>query len=179
VRALLALVPGNLPRLTDAAGTHAAIQLLDWRLASFTLGASLLTGLLFGTFPALQASRIDVWSHLKESGGRFGTGLKHDRVRSLLVVTEVALALVLLVGAALLIRTFAGLQNTNSGIEARGVLTLETSLASGNYSTTAKVANFTTQAVQRLEAISRSGSGSERDCTSHRGRHRSALHYFR
>jgi len=153
VRALLALVPGNLPRLTDAAGTHAAIPLLDWRLASFTLGASLLTGLLFGIFPALQASRIDVWSHLKESGGRFGTGLKHNRVRSLLVVTEVALALVLLVGAALLIRTFAGLQNTNSGIEARGVLTLETSLASGNYFTTAKVASFTTQAVQRLEAI--------------------------
>ncbi len=153
VRALLALVPGNLPRLTDAAGTHAAIPLLDWRLASFTLGASLLTGLLFGTFPALQASRIDVWSHLKESSGRSGTGLKHNRVRSLLVVTEVALALVLLVGAALLIRTFAGLQNTTSGIEARGVLTLETSLASGNYSTTAKVANFTTQAVQRLEAI--------------------------
>jgi len=153
VRELLALVPGNLPRLTDAAGNHAAIPLLDWKVAAFTMGTALLTGLLFGTFPALQASRADLSSHLKESSGRSGTGLKHNRVRSLLVVSEVALALVLLVGAVLLIRTFAGLQNANSGIEPRGVLTLQTSLAGGNYSTTAKVDNFTTQAVQRIEAI--------------------------
>ena len=64
-----------------------------------------------------------------------------------------ALALVLLVGAALLIRTFAGLQNANTGIDPRGVLTLETSLAGGNYATTAKVDNLITQAVRRIEAI--------------------------
>jgi predicted permease len=152
VRELLALVPGNLPRLTDAAG-KASIPLLDWKVAAFTMGVALLTGLLFGTFPALQASRADLASHLKESSGRSGTGLKHNRVRSLLVVSEVALALVLLVGAALLIRTFAGLQTAKSGIEPRGVLTLQTSLAGGNYTTTAKVDNFSTQAVQRIEAI--------------------------
>ena len=153
VRELLALVPGNLPRLTDAAGNHATIPLLDWRVAAFTMGTALLTGLLFGTFPALHASRADLSSHLKESSGRSGTGLKHNRVRSLLVVSEVALALVLLVGAALLIRTFAGLQSAKSGIEPRGVLTLQTSLAGGNYTTTAKVDNFSTQAVRRIEAI--------------------------
>ncbi len=138
VRALLALVPGNLPRLTDAAGNHLAIPLLDWRVAAFTVGTALLTGLLFGTFPALQSSRTDLASNLKEAGGRSGTGLKHNRVRSALVVTEVALALVLLVGAALLIRTFAGLENANTGIDPRNVLTLETSLAGGSYSSTGK-----------------------------------------
>ena len=153
VRELLTLVPGNIPRLTDAAGNHANIPLLDWKVAAFTMGTALLTGLLFGTFPALQASRADLSSHLKESSGRSGTGLKHNRVRSLLVVSEVALALVLLVGAALLIRTFAGLQSAKSGIEPRGVLTLQTSLAGGNYTTTAKVDNFSTQAAQRIEAI--------------------------
>ena len=153
VRELLTLVPGNLPRLTDAAGNHASIPLLDWRVAAFTMGTALLTGLLFGTFPALQASRADLASNLKESSGRSGTGLKHNRVRSLLVVSEVALALVLLVGAALLIRTFAGLQSAKSGIDPRGVLTLQTSLAGGNYTTTAKVDNFSTQAVRRIEAI--------------------------
>jgi putative ABC transport system permease protein len=153
VRELLTLVPWNLPRFTDAAGNHTAIPLLDWRVAAFTIAAALPTGLLFGTLPALQVSRADLSSHLKESSGRSGTGLKHNRVRSLLVVSEVALALVLLMGAALLIRSFAELQNANSGIEPRGLLTLQTSLASGNYATTAKVDNFTTQALQRIEAI--------------------------
>ncbi len=153
VRELLALVPGNLPRLTDGAGNHASVPLLDWQVAAFTMGVALLTGLLFGTFPALQASRADLSSHLKESSGRSGTGLRHNRVRSMLVVSEVALALVLLVGAALLIRTFAGLQNAHSGIDPHNVLTLQTSLAGGNYTTTAKVDNFTTLAVPRIEAL--------------------------
>ena len=72
VRALLALVPGNLPRLTDTAGNMRAIPLLDWRVAAFTVGTALLTGLLFGTFPALQASRADLASNLKESGAALG-----------------------------------------------------------------------------------------------------------
>jgi predicted permease len=153
VRTLLALVPGNLPRLSDAAGNLTAIPLLDWRVAAFTVGTALCTGLLFGTFPALQSSRTDLASNLKESSGRSGTGLKHNRVRSVLVVTEVALALVLLAGAVLLIRTFAGLENANAGIDPRNVLTVETSLAGGSYATTAKVDNFATQAVRRIEAI--------------------------
>ena len=179
VRALLALVPGNLPRLTDAAGNHAAIPLLDWRVAAFTVGTALLTGLLFGTFPALQSSRTDLASNLKESSGRSGTGLKHNRVRSALVVTEVALALVLLVGAALLIRTFAGLQNTNAGIDPRNILTIETSLAGGSYASTAKVDNFSTQAVRRIESYSRREGGGYCDCASGGGWDRSAVQYFR
>ena len=153
VRALLLLVPGNIPRLTDANGAAAAIPLLDWRLASFTIGLSVLTAILFGLFPALHISKPDLSSALKESSGRSGTGLRHNRARSLLVIAEMALALVLLVGAALLIRTFVGLRSADPGLDARNVLTLQTSLAGGAYTTTAKVDNFTAQVVRRVETV--------------------------
>jgi predicted permease len=153
VRALLLLVPGNIPRLTAANGTQAVIPPLDWRVALFTLGLALVTGILFGLFPALHTSKPDLASTLKEGGGRSGTGLRHARARSLLVVTEVALALVLLVGAVLLIRTFVGLRTVNPGLDARNVLTLETSMAGGTYGTTAKVDTFVTQMVRRIEAL--------------------------
>ena len=71
----------------------------------FTLLVSVGTGVLFGLIPALQGSRADLSTTLKESGGRAGTGFRHNKARSLLVVSEVALALVLLIGSALLIRT--------------------------------------------------------------------------
>jgi predicted permease len=146
-------VPGNIPRLTDANGAAAAIPLLDWRLASFTIGLSVLTAILFGLFPALHISKPDLSSALKESSGRSGTGLRHNRARSLLVIAEMALALVLLIGAALLIRTFVGLRSADPGLDARNVLTLQTSLAGGAYTTTAKVDNFTSQVVRRVETV--------------------------
>jgi putative ABC transport system permease protein len=145
-------VPGNIPRLTDAAGGHIAVPLLDWRVAAFTTALSLLTGVLFGLLPALQISKPDLAATLKE-GGRSGTGASHNRLRSLLVVAEVALALVLLVGATLLIRTFVGLRTVDPGIDPRNVLTFQTSLASGGYATTAAVGSLVTRAVQRLEAL--------------------------
>ena len=153
VRGLLLLVPGNIPRLTDANGAHAAIPALDWRVAAFTIGVSMLTGILFGLVPALNLSKPDLSSTLKEASGRSGTGLRHNRTRSVLVVTEVALALVLLVGAGLLIRTFLGLRSADSGLDPRNVLTLQTSLAGSAYSTTAKVDSFTTQVVRGVEGV--------------------------
>jgi putative ABC transport system permease protein len=153
VRVLLLLVPGNIPRLTAGNGTQAVIPPLDWRVAAFTLGLALLTGVLFGLFPALHISNPDLASSLKEGGGRSGTGLRHTRARSLLVVTEVALALVLVIGAVLLIRTFVGLRTVNPGLDPRNVLTLETSMAGGTYSTTAKVDHFVTQVVQHVEGL--------------------------
>jgi predicted permease len=152
VRWLVALSPGNIPRLTGAMGAR-AIPLLDSRVAAFTVGVSLLTGVFFGLVPALSTSKLDLSSMLKEARGRSGTGLRHNRVRSVLVVTEVALALVLLVGAALLIRTFVGLRTVNPGIDPKNVLTFATPLAGGAFTTTASVHNFTTQVVRRLEAI--------------------------
>ena len=153
VRGLLMLVPGNIPRVTDAAGANLRIPMLDWRVTGFTLGLSLLTGLLFGLFPALQTSKPDLASTLKEASGRSGTAVRHKRIRSALVVSEMALALVLLVGAALLIRSFMGLRSVDPGIDARNVLTFQTSLAGSAYSTTARVDNFTTQVVRRVEAV--------------------------
>ncbi len=153
VRGLLLLVPGNIPRVTDEAGAAVVIPALDWRVTAFTIGVSLLTGLLFGLFPALHTSKPDLVSTLKEASGRSGTGVRHTRVRSALVVAETALALVLLVGAALLIRSFVGLRSVDPGFDPRNVFTFQTSLAGGAYSTTASVAAFTTQVVRRVETL--------------------------
>jgi len=114
VRTLLVLVPGNLPWLTDSGHAHTVLALLDWRVGAFTVGVSLLTGILFGLFPALHISKPDVASTLKEASGRASTGRRQNRVRALLVAGEMALALVLLVCAALLIRTFVELQTVDA-----------------------------------------------------------------
>jgi predicted permease len=153
VRGLLLLTPGNIPRLTATDGTAHAMVALDWRVALFTIAVSGLTGVIFGLVPALHTSKPNLASSLKEASGRSGTGLRHNRIRSVLVISEVALALVLLIGATLLIRTFLGLRSVNPGFDARNVLTLQTSLAGGAYNTTAKVDNLSTQVVRRIESL--------------------------
>jgi predicted permease len=153
VRTLLLLVPGNIPRLTDPGQTQSVLSILDWRMAAFTIGVSLLTGMIFGTFPALQISNPDVAGTLKEASGRSATGRKQNRIRKLLVAGEMALAVVLLASAALMIRTLIGLSTVNSGIDPHHVLTLQTSLAGGNYSTTQKVDTFAVQVIRRIESL--------------------------
>ena len=153
VRGLLLLLPGNIPRITDANGSAIVVPALDWRVTAFTIGVSLLTGLLFGLFPALHTSKPDLVTTLKEASGRSGTGVRQTRVRSGLVVAETALALVLLVGAALLIRSFMGLRSVDPGIDPHNVFTFQTSLAGGTYPTTASVSNLTTQVVRRIELL--------------------------
>jgi putative ABC transport system permease protein len=153
VRSLLLLVPGNIPRLTDSEHVQNVISLLDWRIALFAVGISVLTGVLFGLFPALHISNPDVASTLREASGRTGTGRRQNRVRKILVGAEMALALVLLASAVLLIRTFVGLSSANPGIDPRNVLTLQTSLAGGNYSTTETVDRFAVQVIRRIEAL--------------------------
>ena len=153
VRGLLLLAPGNIPRLTDPDGLHAAIPALDWRVAAFSIGVALATGIAFGLYPALQSSKPDLASVLKEAAGRSGTGRRQHRIRSVLVVSEIALALVLVIGATLLIRTFVGLQNAKPGFDAHNILTLKTSMAGSSYNSTAKVDNFVTQTVRRIESL--------------------------
>ena len=114
IRAILSVSPGNIPRI----GPGGSNVSLDWRVLGFTLGLSILTGILFGLVPALQSSRADLSSTLKESSNRSGTGLRHNQTRALLVTTEMALALVLLIGAALLIRTFIAIRQVNPGFDA-------------------------------------------------------------
>ncbi len=153
VRSLLLLVPGNIPRLTDPEHVQGLLTLIDWRIAAFTIAVSFLTGIVFGLFPALQISNPDLAGVLKEASGRSGTGRKQNRLRKTLVGAEMALALVLLVSAALLIRTFVGLSQANPGIDAHNVLTLQTSLGGGHYANTAKVENLVVQVVRGLESV--------------------------
>ena len=152
VRALLLLAPGNIPRLTGDLGAHAALPLVDWRMAAFTIAVAAATGILFGLVPALHISNPDLSSTLKE-GGRAGRGLLHKRARSVLVIAEVSLSLVLLTGAALLIRTFAGLHSVDPGFNSHNVLTMATPMAGGSYDSTAKVDHFVHQSVERIEAL--------------------------
>jgi putative ABC transport system permease protein len=145
-RALVALSPGNLPRAAE----FAEAAPLDWRILAFTMGVALLTGIVFGFFPAWQISRTNVNSTLKESSSRSSTG-RRLLARNLLVVSEISLALVLLIGAALMIRTFAALRQVNAGFNPKNVLSFETSLAGTKYSATDRVDQLTREAVRRIE----------------------------
>jgi putative ABC transport system permease protein len=118
LKLLLALAPADLPRAQD-------ISLDQWALG-FTVVVSLLTGMLFGLAPAFQSSKADLNNSLKEAVGRATSGTARGRLRSTLAVGEIALSLVLLAGAALLIRTFANLLNTNPGFDPHPVLVLQT-----------------------------------------------------
>ncbi len=149
VRALLGMNPGNIPRIGD----RGADITMDWRVLIFTLAISAATGVLFGLIPALSASRLDLGVTLRESGLRSGTGLKQNKARSVLVVVEIGLALILLVGASLLIRTFAALRNVNPGFNTHNVLTMNMSLASPRFVKTENVGQLVENARRRVEAI--------------------------
>jgi putative ABC transport system permease protein len=126
---------------------------IDAKVFAFTLLLSLLTGIIFGLTPALQAAKIDLNAALKQSGGRTGTGAGHRRLRGVLVVTEIALALVLLVGAGLLIQTFLQLRALDIGVNPDNVLTLRTSLPRSKYSELPKRAAFYQQVLERVRAL--------------------------
>jgi putative ABC transport system permease protein len=153
VRALLSIAPGDLPRISDAASAASAVSALDWRVLAFTLAISIATGILFGLFPAVHISRLDVNSSLKDTSGRAGTGRHQNRARGFLVVSEISLAVILLVGAALMIRTFGSLRAVNPGFDPHNILTLQTSLSSGRYGNTAQVDNLIRQMTPRLEGL--------------------------
>ncbi|WP_109489054.1 ABC transporter permease [Occallatibacter savannae] len=149
VRWLLAISPAGLPRV----GENGAAVGVDWRVLGFTLLVSCATGVLFGLFPAFSVSRTDLNSTLKESSNRSGTSFGTGKTRAVLVVTEVALALVLLVGAALLIRTFVALRAVNTGFDAHNVLTMEMSLNGDRFGKTTAVAQLSRDGRERLNRI--------------------------
>jgi predicted permease len=149
VRALLAVSPGDIPRI----GEDGSAVGLDWRVALFTIGISLFTGILFGLIPALNASKPDLSSSMKESSRGSGSSIRQNKARSLLVVSEVSLALVLLVGACLLIRTFIALRAVDPGFDAHNVWTCEMALNGPRFEKTAGVAQVVRDALQRLNAV--------------------------
>ena len=149
VRALLAINPGEVPRI----GERGSAVALDWRVLLFTLAVSVLTGILFGLIPAFNVSRADLNLTLKESGQRSGGGLRQNKARSILVISEVALALVLLMGATLLIRTFIALRGVNPGFDTHNVLTMEMSLTGRRFETTAEVNQLVREAERRVTSL--------------------------
>jgi putative ABC transport system permease protein len=149
IRAMLSVNTAGLPRI----GENGTMVGVDWRVLAFAVLVSLTTGILFGLIPALQGSRTDLNSSLKESSGRSGTGFRQNKLRSLLVVTEVALAVILLVGSALLIRTQLALTAVNPGFDTTNVLTMRMSLTGPRFLQSAGVDQIVREGVERLRAI--------------------------
>ncbi len=143
LRLLHWLRPANLPRLSEVA--------IDWRVLGFNLAACLATALLAGLVPALKQGRQDLQSTLKQ-GGKISAAADSRRMQSLFVVIEIALSLVLLVGAALLVRTFLALQNVELGFRAENVLTFHLNLPSTRYAWGRK-AEFFRQLEARLASL--------------------------
>ena len=149
IRALLSVNTANLPRV----GLEGSLVGVDWRVLAFTVLAAGLTGILFGLIPALHSSRPDLSATLKESGGRTGTGLRQNKARTILVISEVALAVVLLVGSVLLIRTSMALGAVKPGFDAENVLTMRMSLNGPQYAKSAAVDLLIHDGVERLRSV--------------------------
>ncbi|HEX8146869.1 MAG TPA: ABC transporter permease [Pyrinomonadaceae bacterium] len=127
---------------------------IDATVLLFTLLISVVTGIVFGLAPALQTSDPRLGETLKESGRGSGAGsTKGRRLRSLFVVVEVAMSLVLLIGAGLMIKSFLRLLQVDTGFKPQHVLTMQTSLLQSRYATDAQVANFYKQALEKLRAL--------------------------
>jgi predicted permease len=143
-RVLVALRPQNIPRL-DAIG-------VDVPVLAFAIAASMVVGILFGLLPAVQATRLDVQSMLRE-GGRGVAGIGRQRVRRVLVVAEVAIALVLLVGAGLMTRSFVRLLSVDPGYRVDHVLTVPMSLPNSRYAGDERVIGFYRELSRRVGAL--------------------------
>jgi putative ABC transport system permease protein len=145
IRLLRALNPANIPRLTEID--------IDGRVLGFTFLIAILTGIIFGLAPALQASKTDLNETLKEGARGSTGGINRQRVRSLLVVSEVALTVLLLIGAGLMIKSFISLQKVNPGFNADNTLTMLVNLPASKYSDDHQVEGFFEQALQKIEAL--------------------------
>ncbi len=139
------LVPRGMAAMTGLA--------VDGRVLGFTLLVSLVTGALFGLAPALQNCRVNIHEVLKQGGARHGTARGARGVRRALVVSEVALAFVLLVGAALMIQTFSHLRGIDPGFRTKNILTLKTPLSAGKYGDAAKRAAYYDEVARRVTAL--------------------------
>jgi putative ABC transport system permease protein len=125
---------------------------LDWRVLLFTLGATIASALLFGIAPALGGARVDLNNALRSSG-RSATARDQGRLRSVLIVGEVALSLVLLTGAGLLARSFGALLNVDPGFQPDGLLIAGVTLSSNQYRTTGQAAAFYDELLERVRAL--------------------------
>ena len=142
IRALGVFGPDNIPRLTDVS--------IDGRVLAFTGLIALLTGALFGLIPALRASRVDLNDVLKEGGRSGASGRGGHQTRKLLVIAEVALSLLLLIGAGLLIRSYQRIWSAYPGFDSHNVLSLRLSLPASKYQKPEAITQFFRRVVERL-----------------------------
>jgi len=148
---LVALGPTNIPRLAELNALP-----VDGRVLGFTLGVSMLAGIISGLAPAWHASKVDLNGMLKEGGKGAMSGARGARLRGVFIVAEMALALALLVGAGLMIRSFLRLQTTDPGFEPQNLLTMRLLLVSGKYPRSDKVGDYRRKAVEFFqEAVKR------------------------
>jgi predicted permease len=141
---VVALVPADLP--------HVGALQMDWTVLLFAMLLSLVTGIVFGLVPALGTSRVDLSASLKEASLQLGPGGR-GRLRSVLAASEVSITLVLLIGAALTLESFAGLMRVRPGFDPRNLLTFRVTLPEKKYDTPAKRAAYFREAVSRISAL--------------------------
>jgi len=142
---LVNLSPDILPRAKEIA--------LDARALAFTGAVAVLTGLLFGLAPAIHMAKTDLMSSLRDGGRGNAIGFRRNRLRSVLVVGEVALALMLLSGAGLLMRSFYRLESMDPGFDPHGLLTFHTNLPGAKYKTDESQAEFYRRTLEQIRAI--------------------------
>jgi putative ABC transport system permease protein len=162
---LLAVAGGALGTLLAIWGVELLVKLsqgsvpptahvrIDATVLAFTLLISLLTGVLFGLVPALRTMKLNLSESLKEGGRSGGDGAGRNRTRSVLVVLESAVAVVLLIGAGLLVRSLVQLQNTSPGFDAHNILTMNVQLPQQKYKAPEKIVNFFQQLESRIGAL--------------------------
>jgi putative ABC transport system permease protein len=146
IQALIAISPRDLVNIQSVG--------LNFTVLAWTMAVSLVTGIIFGLVPALEATRFNLNDALKEGGkGAEGQSSRSRRLRSVLVVAEVALALILLVSAGLLIKSFAQLQKINTGFNSDNVLTMVVRLPEGKYKEDPQLVAFFRQATERIRVL--------------------------
>jgi len=161
---LLGVAGGGLGLLLALWGINAMIPFLpadirgvkeiriDWLVLGFTLAVSLATGLVFGLVPAWQATKSELNEWLKEGGRTGSAGARRNRARGLLVVSEIALSLVLLIGAGLMIKSFIHLEQVNPGFDSRNVLSMRLVLPASQYPAGPRRAAFFQEVIARLQS---------------------------
>jgi len=144
VRLLVALSPADFPRLQEIS--------IDGRVLGVTVLVAMACGLIFGLAPALQSSRLNLNESLKE-GGRSADGSGRRRMRSALVVTEIAFSLMLLVGAGLMVKSFMKLQSVSPGFKSDHILTMHLTLPRARYDSKEKINSYNQQLIERVTAV--------------------------
>lgn len=145
INVLLAIKPANVPRITEIG--------IDGRILLFTVAISILTGLVFGLAPALQASKLQLSESLREGGWNSHAGMGHQRIRNIFVVAQITIALVLLVGSGLMVKAFNRLRSVDPGYKPDRILMADVSLRGPNYQEGTKRSAFYQKLLQKLQEI--------------------------